>query len=224
MVTITVAMVVLGIATAINPIGVSIVVLLLMSREGLRKAGIFVIGSMIAILGASLIAAALTFLAIKASGGAGHPLGARIMGVGELAIGLGMLGFGAWTLTAGSGGTNKTVARLMKDSDSVKPWMAFGMGLLFVSYTVPFVAVAELAKADLTDPVQDLVLYLIYLLLSLITVLIPIVLRIVWPERSEKLLTRAREWLTAHGAAVTASVLIVLGVAFGLRGVSVFLG
>ena len=224
MVTVTIAMVVLGIATAINPLGVSIVVLLLMSRNGLRKAAAFVTGSTIAILAASLLAVVLTVLAIKASGSSTHAGLTKLIGLGELAFGVGMLGLGIWTMTAGSSGTDRTVAKLMKDSDTVKLWVAFGLGLMFVSYTFPFIAVAEIASANVTDPVQDLILYLIYLLLSLITILVPVVLRLAWPERSAALLDKSRVWLTAHGATVTAIVFIVLGLAFGLKGLGGFLG
>jgi len=224
MVTVTIAMVVLGIATAINPLGVSVVVLLLMSRNGLRKAAAFLTGSMLAILAASLLAVLLTYLAVTATATSTHAAAGKLLGLGELAFGVGMLGLGIWTMTAGSDSTGRTVDKLMKDSDRIRPWAAFGLGLMFVSYTFPFIAVAELAGADLTDPIQDLVLYLIYLLLSLITILVPVILRLAWPERSANLLGRAREWLTAHGAVVTAIVLIVLGIAFALRGLGSMVG
>jgi uncharacterized paraquat-inducible protein A len=224
MVTVTIAMVVLGIATAINPLGVSIVVLLLMSRNGLRKAWAFVTGSTLAIVAASLLAMVLTFLAIKATGSNTHAGVAKLMGLGELVFGLGMLGLGIWTMTAGSASANSTVTKLMRDSDTVKPWFAFGLGLMFVSYTFPFIAVAELAGADITAPLQDLALYLVYLALSLVTILVPVVLRLAWPERSAGFLERSRVWLMAHGATVSAIVFILLGASFALKGLGGFLG
>jgi len=224
MTAVAIAMITLGIATAINPLGVTIIVLLLMSNSGLRKANAFLVGSILALVGASLVAILLTVLAIKASAATAGAGGGKLISAFELAIGVSMFGLGIWTMTAGSTGTNATVSKLMKDSDTVRPWMAFGMGLMFVSYTIPFVAIGELWRAQIASPLESLILYLIYLLLSLGTILIPIVMRIARPERSAKLLNESREWLTAHGAVVTAVVFIVLGLAFGLRGGSGLFG
>ena len=61
----TVAVIVLGLATAINPPGVTIVLLALMAKDGVRKAVAFLIGNTIAISVATLLGLALGYVAIN---------------------------------------------------------------------------------------------------------------------------------------------------------------
>jgi hypothetical protein len=215
-----VAVIVLGIATAINPPGVTIVILALMSKGGMRKAVAFVVGNTIAILVASAVGLMLAYAAIQASSSSSHPAAAKYVGLGELAIGLAMLGIGVWSLTGGKGNTNSLVERAMGDIDSVRPWFLFGLGLMLVSYTMPLLLMGELATVSLPEQLAYVILYIVYLVLALITVLLPIIVYVFRPESSAKYLEQARVWLAAHGGAALATVFIVLGVAFAVRGAS----
>lgn len=218
----TIAVVVLGLATAINPPGVTIVLLALMSRGGVRKAAAFLAGNTIAILLASGLGLLLGYIAVNAT--ATTRLHGRGVGALEFLVGLVMLGIGLWSLTLGRGNSNSLVERAMNDIDDLRPWFVFGLGLLLVSYTMPLLLMGELLSAQLPQQLAYIALYLLYLLLALTTVLVPILMRLLWPARSEKYLQQARVWLTAHGAALLAWVFIVLGVAFAVRGGAPLLG
>ncbi len=218
----TIAVIVLGLATAINPPGVTIVLLALMSRGGMRKAVAFLVGNTIAIVVASILGLALGYAAITAATGT-EQLHGKGVGAMEALIGLGMLGLGVWSLTLGKGSSNSLVDRAMNDMDDVRPWFIFGLGLLLVSYTMPLLLAGELLTAQLPAQIAYVILYLVYLLLALITVLAPILMRLLWPEWSQGYLDSARVWLDAHGAALLAWVFVILGLGFSLKGLSVFI-
>lgn len=218
-----ISVVVLGLATAVNPPGVTLVLLALMSKGGMRKAVAFLIGNTIAIVVASCLGLLLGYFAITASSSASSPFHGRGVAVGELLVGLVMLGIGVWSLTAGKGNSNSLVDKAMNDMDAVRPWFVFGLGLLLVSYTMPLLLAGELLNAELPVQLAYIALYLLYLLLALITVLVPILLAWWWPDRSKAWLQRARVWLDANGAALLAWVFIVLGVAFAVRAGSLLL-
>jgi hypothetical protein len=222
-VTTIIAMIVLGLATAINPPGVTLVVVLLMSPGGMRKALAYLAGSTMSIAIVSAAVAVLGTAALQATqsaGGLRHP---QLFALFEVAMGLAMLGVGLWMLTTGKGGTNDMVNDALEDVKSVRAWMTFLIGAVLVSWTMPPLAVAELLSAEF-PALSELALYGIYLVLALGTILVPIVLRAVWPERSKSFLEQARVWLAAHGGVLLAAVFIVLGLGFGIKGAAGFFG
>jgi hypothetical protein len=213
-VTTLIAMVVLGMATAINPPGVTLVIVLLMTPGGMRKALAYLAGSTLSI---AIVSAAVALVgtaalqATKSVSGTRHPM---LLGGIEVLIALVMLGTGIWMLTSGKGGTNTMVEKALDDADSIPAWSTFLIGAVLVSWTMPPLAVAELITSEF-PAVSDVTLWVVYLG----TILVPILMAAIWPQRSKALLERARAWLTAHGGVLLAWVFLILGAGFGIKGV-----
>jgi hypothetical protein len=210
---------VLGVATAINPPGVTLIIVLLMTPGGMRKALAYLAGSTLSIAMVSAAVALVGTAALQATQSMTSITHPKLLGGIEVAIGLVMLGVGIWMLTSGKGGTNTMVERALDDVDSIPAWSTFLIGAVLVSWTMPPLAVAELVTSEF-PAVSDLGLYAIYLALALGTILVPILLAAVWPGRSRMFLERARVWLTAHGGILLAGVFLVLGAGFGIKGVA----
>ena len=112
--------------------------------------------------------------------------------------------------------------------DSATPAQALGIGL-----TLPLVAVklwvftlsalATIATAQLGLR-GGAIAYLIFILLAQSLLLLPLVLRILWPSRSKTLLDGASAWLSTYNRPIVIGVSLVFGLLFlqsglsGLRG------
>ncbi|MFQ4141885.1 GAP family protein [Chlorogloeopsis sp. ULAP02] len=108
--------------------------------------------------------------------------------------------------------------------DSLTPLRAFGIGLglpLIAAKLWVFTlsALATIASAQL-DQLSSTILYLLFILLAESLLLIPILARILIPERSKYLLTELSAWLTKNSRPITIVVSLVFGLFFLHSGIS----
>lgn len=97
---------------------------------------------------------------------------------------------------------------------SVGPVPAFGIGLALNlrPKALLLVAAAGLAISGAPPGVDALLLIAVYTAVATSTVLVPTLATVFFPERMEPLLVVARDWVSAHGAAVTGVVVVLVGV------------
>jgi Sap, sulfolipid-1-addressing protein len=213
----------LGIGVAANPAGISLVILLLMSRDGMRKAIAYVVGSLLA--ETAIISAVLLFIreADKlALGATDLSPGPNNVEAWVIALAGGLLVLtGIWMLRRGSVRAGALVRRAMRNVDSTPAWLAFAVGAVLVSWTMPVLAAAEMEAATpgALTLIGGLPLYLVFMALALSTVLLPIVLVAARPDRARGLLERAHAWLARNGAVVAAVTTMVFGIVFAARGI-----
>ena len=213
----------LGIGVAANPPGISLVILLLMSRDGMRKAIAYVLGSVLA--ETAIISAVLLFireankLAVGATDLSPGPsdVEAWVMAVGGVLLIL----TGIWILRRGSVRAGALVKRALSNVDSTPAWLAAAAGATLVSWTMPVLAAAEMEAAQPVPLtlVVGLPLYLVFMVLALSTVLLPIVLVLANPNRARARLDAAHGWLARNGTLVAAASTMGFGVAFAARGI-----
>jgi hypothetical protein len=219
------AIVGLGCAVAVNPPGVSLVILFLMSKDGMRKAWIYVAGSFAV---ETLIVLTAMFALLYFGNVAVNPSHSAQRGdaffVLEALFGVSMLITGWLMLTRAQVGTSGLVSRAMKDIDAVPGWLAFAIGATLVSWTMPVVVGGQLVEAQ--DPMTlrtTAILFAIYMALALSSVLFPILVVKFRPEGSEQFLLKARAWVEKHGGRVAGWMTVVFGVVFAYLGVSALL-
>lgn len=213
----------LGIGVAANPPGISLVILLLMSRGGMRKAVAYVVGSVLA--ETAIISVVLLFIreADKlALGATDLSPGTSDIEAWVIAVGGALLVLtGLWMLRRGAGRAGALVRRALSNVDATPAWLAFAVGASLVSWTMPVLAAAEM-EAAAPGPLTLIVglpLYLLFMALALSTVLLPIVLVAARPDRARALLQRAHDWLARNGAIVAAITTMSFGVFFAARGI-----
>lgn len=213
----------LGVGVAANPAGISLVILLLMSRDGMRKAIAYVVGSLLA--ETAIISAVLLFireankLALDATGLSPGPSDVEAWVI-ALAGALLVL-TGIWMLRRGSVRAGALVRRAMTNVDSTPAWLAFTVGAALVSWTMPVLAAAEMDAAvpGALTLIVGLPLYLVFMGLALSTVLLPILMVAARPGRACEFLQRAHEWLARNGAVVAAVTTMAFGSVFAARGI-----
>ncbi|RUR85875.1 GAP family protein [Chlorogloeopsis fritschii PCC 9212] len=108
--------------------------------------------------------------------------------------------------------------------DSLTPLRAFGIGLglpLIAAKLWVFTlsALATIAAAQLGQ-LSSTIVYLLFILLAESLLLIPILARILIPERSKYLLTELSAWLTKNSRPITIVVSLVFGLFFLHSGIS----
>ncbi|WP_416665987.1 GAP family protein [Egbenema bharatensis] len=111
---------------------------------------------------------------------------------------------------------------------SLTPLRAFGFGLglpLLAAKLWVFTlsALATIAAAQL-GWLSSTIVYLLFVLLAESLLLLPILLRIVIPERSKHLLAKLSAWLTQNSRPVTIMVSLIFGLFFLQSGITGLLG
>jgi Sap, sulfolipid-1-addressing protein len=116
-----------------------------------------------------------------------------------------------------SGIVNKMVA-------NPGPLSAFAVGLLIFAPGVTFLAALQvIATSDASDFLTAVAI-IIVVVINVLLVWLPIVLHIIFPDRTTRYLTAFNGWLRAHGQAILVVVLVVVGlimVGNGIYGLTV---
>jgi hypothetical protein len=103
-----------------------------------------------------------------------------------------------------SGIVNKLVANPV-------PWTAFVAGLLIFAPGVTFLAALQvIATSDASD-FETAVAIIVVVVINVLLVWLPIVMHIIFPNRTTRYLTAFNGWLRANGRTILVVVLIVVG-------------
>ena len=108
--------------------------------------------------------------------------------------------------------------------DSVTPLKAFGVGLGLVAisaklWVFTLTAIAVIGEAQLGQP-DSTITYLLFILLAESLLLLPILARLILPERAKSMLDSTSAWLNPHNRPVLIGVSLVFGLLFLYQGVS----
>lgn len=105
-----------------------------------------------------------------------------------------------------------------------RPLSAFAVGLVIFAPGVTFLAALQvIATSDASDFLTALAV-IIVVVINVLLVWLPIVLHIIFPDRTTRYLTGFNGWLRAHSQAILTVVLIVVGlimVGNGIYGLTV---
>ena len=141
----------------------------------------------------------------------------------EIVVGSAFVLFGLVTLIRHFRGTASQRPSRIEGIGSLGPLPAFGIGLALNlrPKALLLVAAAGLAISGAPPLVDDtLFLIVVYTAVATSTVVAPTLATVFFPDRMEPRLVVARDWVSAHGTAVTGAVTILVGVVVLAAGIS----
>ena len=108
--------------------------------------------------------------------------------------------------------------------DTLTPLRAFGMGAVLVLISGKFwvftlSAIGVIEEAQLGQP-SGTVVFLLFVLLAQSLLLLAIIVRVIIPERSKSILASISAWLTRYNRPIVIVVSLVFGLLFFVQGVS----
>jgi hypothetical protein len=133
----------------------------------------------------------------------------------EIVIGSACVVFGLVTLFRHTRSSTGPRPSRLEAIGSLGPLPAFGIGLALNlrPKALLLVAAAGLAISGAPPFVDNtLLLIAVYTAIATSTVVVPTLATVFFPDRMEPRLVVARDWVSAHGAAVTGTVMILVGV------------
>jgi len=198
-----------ALAAALSTVPITAALFILLSERRRATALPFLFGWVIG-TAASLI---LATLAAQSLPGRPRQFASRVDNL-EILVGSALVLFGMVTLLR----NRRTAQRSgwIEGIGSLGPLPAFGIGLALNlrPKALLLVAAAGLAisgAALAVDGTETLVLIAVYTAIATSTVLVPTLATVFFPDRMEPRLLVARDWVSAHGAAVTGVVVILVG-------------
>jgi hypothetical protein len=211
----------LGLAIAVcSPVSIVTVIVLLTMPSGRRRGIAFLVGWLLAI-------AVIAVVVVGAHGqdfGSSKTTPSRAASIAEIAVGVLAVLSAVRALRrrgqrAASNGTPKWLARL----DDTHWVIATVVGALMLTYSLTIAAAAEILKANVSAE-DDILAFAVFAVASMITILAPILVVIVAPDRSTRLLAAWRGWLLGNSRLIGLIALVVIGAALIVRGVHDLIG
>ncbi|MCB0197507.1 MAG: GAP family protein [Anaerolineae bacterium] len=210
------------IGSAVVPVQIIINLLLLTSpRQGLLKAAAYVSGMTITRLFQGLIFGLILFESpamAEESNGKNAIISTLLLILGILLL------IAAYKKWRGDADPDDAPPKVLTMIGSLTPIKALGVGLglpLVAAKLWVFTlsALATIADAQLGQG-SSAIVYLLFIVLAESLLLLPILTRILMPERSQDLLTRLSAWLTQNSRPITVVVSLVFGLFFLYSGIS----
>ncbi|HEY2558052.1 MAG TPA: GAP family protein [Diaminobutyricibacter sp.] len=200
----------LAVAFALSSIPIMATILILLSKNRNRSSIPFLIGW---ILGIALVLVVL--LGIAEVVPATVPKTSQVvLGTLLIIIGVALIALSVINWMRGRRNPSTGVPRWLNAVSSFGPWSSFGFALLLNvrPKAILLSAAAGLAlRGDGLTPGDVAVVILIYTLVAASTVAIPIIARLVAPDRTEMPLVHARKWLEENNRVVSALILVLVG-------------
>lgn len=214
------------IVSALVPIEITFNVLILNNpQKGVLKSLAFVVGMAILRLLQGVIFGLILFNSAAASAGPGEK-GPIVLTL-KLVLGILLL--------------NSAYKKFRKEPDPDAPppkWLtmvnnvsllnAFVMGFGIVAinpklWVFTLGVISEIAEAQLGQP-SSTNAFLLFVLLAQSLLLIPILIKVVFPKKSVQLFARVSEWLVRNSGAIIIMLSLIFGLLFAYQGVSGLLG
>jgi len=207
----------LGLAIAVcSPVSVVTSIVLLTMPSGRRRGIAFVVGWLLAI---AIIAVVVVGLAQGQNFSSHTTTPSRAASVVEIVVGLTAAVVALRALRrrerrAPSSGTPKWLDRLDRTH-----WVAATVvGAFMLTYSLTIAAAAEVLKADVSTT-DDVIAFVLFAAASMLTILAPIAVVVIAPDRSDRWLAAWRSWLLGNSRVIGLIAVVVIGAALVVRGV-----
>lgn len=202
----------IAVAGAVSSVPITAMIMILLSPQRSKSAIPFLIGWVLG-LAAVVSLCALGARAVPVSRFGRHD---TALGIAEIMVGVALIAGAliARRRAAPAEGPSG-LPQWLRGIGSLGPWPAFGVALVLnVRPKAILLALAGgLVLRGAALPLgQAAIVIAVYTVIAASTVVVPIAMTLVAPARMEPRLIRAREWLGRHGAAVSAAVLVVVGI------------
>jgi len=200
---------VLGLAIAVcSPVSVVTVIVLLTMPSGRRRGIAFVLGWILAIV----VIAAVVLAAHGQDFSSHRTTPSQAASWAEIVVGLVAAIAAVRSLRgrpqrAAKSETPKWVARL----DRTNWLLAVLVGAFMLTYSLTIAAAAEILKAHVSVE-DDVVSFVVFAAASIVTIVAPIVVALMAPERADERLAAWRSWLLGNSRTIGLTALLVIGV------------
>ena len=207
----------LGLAIAVcSPVSVVTVIVLLTMPAGRRRGIAFVLGWLLAV---GVIAALVVGFAHGQDFSSNKTTPSRAASWAEIAVGLLMVLAALRALrrrrpqSDSSGDTPKWLKRL----DRTNWLLAVVVGAVMLTYSLTIAAAAEILKANVSTQ-DDVIAFVVFAVASIATIVAPVGVALLAPDRAERWLAAWRRWLLGNSRLIGLVALIVIGVVLIVRG------
>ncbi|MFF5792549.1 GAP family protein [Paeniglutamicibacter sp. NPDC012692] len=201
----------LALGTALSPLPLIAIVFLVLSANGTGRSVGFMAGRLLG------IAVMLTVLTFAAEAMPETRETTVLGGLIKILLGLGLVYVAVrkWRKRP-QGETEPPMPGWVAGLDTISTPRAFGLGLLVTAINPKELAFTLGAAISIgaahQQPGAIVVLGLLYVFIAGTTVLAPVLMHLVAPERAQSILGSAQRWLLRHQSTVVGVVLLVLGV------------
>jgi Sap-like sulfolipid-1-addressing protein len=207
----------LGLAIAVcSPVSVVTVIVLLTMPSGRRRAVAFVAGWILAIVAIAVV----SVLVLQGQDFSSHrTTPSKTASSVEILVGSVLLLAATRALrrrdkNSKSAETPKWLGRLDKTN-----WLlAILVGSFMLTYSLTVAAAAEILKANVSK-IDAVLAFAVFALASITTIVAPIVVVLVSPERAEERLGQWRRWLLGNSRTIGLAALMVIGALLVARGI-----
>jgi len=206
----------LGLAVAFtSPGSVVTVIALLSMSNGVRRAIAFICGWILAI---GVIAVLMIFVFHGEDFGSRHTTPSRGASALEVLLGslLLLVSFRGYRRPAQQT-KSQSPPKWLDRIDRTHWALSIAVGAFMLTFTLTVAAVAEILKANV-GAVDAAVASLVFALTSIVTIAAPVVVVLVAPDRSARVLATWKAWLLEHARSIALILLIVIGVFLIVRG------
>jgi Sap, sulfolipid-1-addressing protein len=199
---------------ALEPIPILAGVLLLTAERGRPKAIAFAIGWAFA-LGVVAVATALIGEDVSTPSGSTSSKASAVL---DILLGLAAIVVAIRTRAKARAGTDPGTPKWMQTLDTMKPRAAFLLGCFLPPYVIAAAVSNQIIRLDLTTQ-ERVVAVILFAVVGSLGVLIPILVTVVRPNRSEAILTSWRAWLQGNWHAVLFWMLLGIGGYLVVKGI-----
>jgi Sap, sulfolipid-1-addressing protein len=202
----------ISVAVALSTVPIMATIVILLSPNRNRSSVPFMIGW---VLGLAIVVTIFTVLSrgLPASSPKGPQLG---IAIGEIILGLALVVFAIVTWRRAIDKPKSTdTPKWLSAVGSLGPWSCFGLAFILnlrpKALLLAAAAGLSLRGDDLT-PTSTAIVIAIYTVISATTVAGPIIATLIAPNRTQKWLLNAREFLTKNSRLVTILIMLMVGV------------
>lgn len=204
----------LALGVAICPIPIVAVILMLFSQRARANSAMFMLGWIVGVAGVTIVGLIIanTQNLTESSGQPEDSVSTVKLILGVLLI---LLAAREWRGRPKEGET-PTLPKYLDAIDTFTPPKALGLGVLLSaanpkSLLLIIAAAITISQANLSDS-DTIIAVLVFVIISVSTVVAPVVLYNVMGERAQPILDSMRTWLTQNNAVVMSVLLLVIGV------------
>jgi hypothetical protein len=208
--------------TALAPIWIILVLLMLRSPNGLLKALAFVAGATTVRLVQGILFGYVLGAAKAVEGEAGGP--SPVVSTLLLAVGILLLITAIKTLGQADD-PDDPPPKWMKMVDSATPLQTFGLGAIFTLvaaklWVLTLSAIGVIRENNLNSSSDNILTFLIYVVGAEALLILPVLIYAITPRQSARLLRSTTDWLERYNRPITIAVSSIFGCFFLWKGIS----
>lgn len=213
-----------AIGIALSPFPIIGLILILFTKQARTNSLAFLVGWL---LGLAVVGAIVLALVNTGKITAGEQTTETGIKWGSLLLGLALIfmAYRQWQKRPKAGETAET-PKWMGTIDSIKPGAAFGLGALLSGVNpknliLNLAAATTIASSGL-DSTQQIIVLIIFILISSITIIGPVLYVQIEGAKAEKGLNELKGWLIQHNSAIMTVILLLIGAKLFGQGLGVF--